>query len=277
MKKIRLIAGATASGKTKAGILWAQKIGGCIINADSLQVYKDVPTLTARPLEHEQEGVPHYLYGLFDCHEVCSVARWLENVTPILKEEQNPIVVGGTGLYLKALMEGLNDIPAVDSAVRAEVQAMSLEEVKSQVTECTAVDSQRLRRALEVQLMTGKSLKWFQNQPKKKVIEADFEVVWIHPPREELYLRCNARFEQMLKNGAIEEVRALRAQNPTGGVTQAIGYKEIIRYLEGELSESQMRDLSQMNTRHYAKRQTTWFKHQLKADKIICNPLDLLR
>lgn len=271
MKKIRILAGATASGKTKRAIEWAKEVGGCVVNADSVQIYEDIPLLTARPLEEEQQGVPHHLYGILDCNQTCSVGTWLEMVVPVLLAEKNPLVVGGTGMYLKALIEGICEIPEVDSVVRSQVREMSLEEVRARVRECSAIDSQRLRRALEVQISSGKSLAWFQSQPKKRFIEADFEVVWICPPREEVYRRCNARFDQMIEHGAIKEVKALSQKNPTGGVTQAIGYREIVRFLSNEISETEMRDLAQINTRHYAKRQTTWFKHQLKADKIVYN------
>ena len=151
---------------------------------------------------------------------------------------------------------------------------MPLEQVRSLVQECDATDPQRLRRALEVQLTTGKTLRWFQTQPPIKKIDADFEIIWINRPREEIRKRCHERFLKMLSQGAIEQVKHLQALNPTGGFTKAIGYKQICSYLNGEITYDKMIDLAVTATRQYAKRQQTWFKHQLKNPKIVNNPLN---
>lgn len=272
-KKIHIIAGATASGKSAYALTLAKQIGGTIVNADSLQVYEDLPLLTARPSEAEQEGIPHLLYGYLDCYTTGSLMKWLTDVIPVLTATDHPVVVGGTGLYLNALIEGINEIPNVDPIIRDQVRQMDLEEVRSKVQDCAATDPQRLRRALEVQLTTGKPLRFFQSQPKKKYIEADFSVTWIHPPRALLYQRCNDRFLRMVEYGAVDQVKMLYHKNPTGGVIQAIGYKELVRYLNGEISLQQAIDFAAQATRNYAKRQTTWFKHQLKPDKIVDNSL----
>ena len=274
MKKIYVIVGTTASGKSNLAIKIAKSIGGEIVNADSIQVYKDIPLLTARPTETEQQGVPHHLYGYLDEHAICSAADWLEKAVLTLNNIDTPIVVGGTGLYIKALTEGLNDIPEVDPIIREQVRSMPIDEVKAKVLECSATDPQRLRRALEVQMTTGKPLRYFQSQPPIKKIHANFEILWVNRPREEIRTRCQSRFLQMLEQGAIKQVENLLSQNPTGGITKAIGFKEISAYLNGEISYEKMIDLAVIATCQYAKRQQTWFKHQLKSPKIIYNPLD---
>ncbi len=273
-QKIYIIAGTTASGKSDLAIRLAKSIDGQIINGDSIQVYRDIPLLTARPLASEQQGIPHYLYGWMNEHENCSVTDWLDKAVDVIKSIQNPIVVGGTGMYLKALTDGINDIPPVDEEIRQQVRLMPIEQVQHLVQDCSATDPQRLRRALEVQLSTGKTLKWFQSQPPIKKIDADFEIIWINRPREEIRKRCYDRFLKMLSLGAVKQVEHLRSLNPTGGVTKAIGYEQICRYLDGEITYEKMIDLAVIATRQYAKRQQTWFKHQLKNPKIINNPLD---
>lgn len=273
-QKIYVIAGTTASGKSDLALRLAQSINGCIINADSIQVYRDIPLLTARPLEAEQQGVPHYLYGYLNEHENCSVTEWLDKAAAVLETVHNPIIVGGTGMYLKALIEGINDIPSIDTDIRNQVRIMPIEQVKDLVHECNATDPQRLRRALEVQLSTGKTLAWFQRQPPIKKIDATFEVIWINRPREEIRRRCRDRFLKMLAMGAIDQVKYLRSLTPTGGVTKAIGYHHICDHLDGKITREEMIDLAVIATRQYAKRQQTWFKHQLNTPKIITNPLD---
>lgn len=274
MKKIYMIVGPTASGKSEFAIRLAQYLNGSIINADSIQVYQDIPLLTARPDEAEQQNIPHLLYGYLDKNSHCSVNDWIKQVIPILKTVSTPILVGGTGLYIKALTDGLNDIPEVDPSIRQSVRHMPLEEVKAKVIDCIATDPQRLRRALEVQLTTGKPLSYFQQQPLKRPIEADFDITLINRPRQEIRTLCHTRFLKMLDKGAIEQVKTLQALNPTGGITKAIGYKEICAYLDHQISYDKMIDLAVTATRQYAKRQQTWFKHQLPPAKIIENPLN---
>lgn len=274
MKKIYVIAGSTASGKSQLAIQLARHINGEIVNADSIQVYRDIPLLTARPTTTEQQGISHHLYGYLGAHETSSVSKWLDEAVNILNAISCPIVVGGTGLYIKALTEGLNEIPDPDPTIREQVRNMPIEDVKAQVTECQATDPQRLRRALEIQLTTGKPLSYFQKQPPIQKIQADFEILWINRPREDIRQRCYNRFLNMLEQGATEQVKELAALHPTGGITKAIGYREICTYLDGKLTRDQMINLAVTATRQYAKRQQTWFKHQLKNAKIINNPLD---
>lgn len=269
VQKIYVVVGPTASGKSKLALLMAQKINGEIINADSLQVYAGLTCLSARPDESETRLVKHHLYGYLDNFQTCSMVDWLQKAATIVPHVACPIFVGGTGLYINALIDGVSPIPDVDPTIREQVRIMPLAEVQQQVQNCFFTDSQRLRRALEVQLTTGKPLSYFQNLPKIKMIHADFEVFFLNPPRPILYERCDKRLSNMIQTGAQEEVKALLAQQASGGVLRAIGVSEITAYLKKEISFEQMIDKAQTATRHYAKRQVTWFRHQLKSAKIL--------
>lgn len=275
-QKIYVIVGPTASGKSGLALNLAKKINGCIINADSMQIYKDLKILSARPDETDMNGIPHYLYGYLDAYQTNSVSDWLMRVVEKLKEVERPILVGGTGMYVSALINGLSPIPDVDPVIRETVRSMSIDDVKKQVKECSAVDPQRLRRALEIQLSTGKSLSYFQNLPKIKLLDANFNIFFVNPEREVLYHNCNQRLMQMVNNGAIEEVRHLLNIQATGGVMKAIGVPEIIEYLSGKSSFERMVQQIQLSTRHYAKRQVTWFKNQLSNVCEINNPIDFV-
>lgn len=272
-KKISVIAGPTASGKSSFGIKLAQKINGCILNADSMQIYQDLKILSARPGEEETKGIVHLLYGYADSFQPQTVVDWLKKAVQAAQEVENPIFVGGTGMYIGALINGISPIPDVDEDIRALVRRMPLSEVKKQVKECSAVDSQRLRRALEVQLSTKKTLSYFQSLPKQKYIDADFDVYFIHPDRALLYQNAEKRFDEMISNGAIEEVRHLLKIQASNGVLGAIGVAQIKSYLNGEISFDKMVERAKTATRQYAKRQVTWFKHQLADKKEITDPI----
>ena len=274
MKKITVVCGPTASGKSGLALQIAQKGQGSVINADAMQIYHDLTIVSARPTVEEMQGIPHLLYGYADAWTQGTVQDWLEKVVPILNETENPILVGGTGMYISSLVNGINEIPDVDESVRQSVRNMDIKEVQSLVQDCSFTDPQRLRRALEVQLTTGKPLSYFQNQPKKKLIKADFKIIFLNPPRDILYQRCELRFYKMIEQGGIEEVQKLLTLNPTGGVLKAIGVPEIKAYLEGTLTKEEMLYQAILSTRHYAKRQMTWFKHQIKSDIELLNPAD---
>lgn len=260
-QKIFVIGGPTASGKSSLAIRLAKEIDGCVVNADSVQVYQDLQILSARPNSEEMQGIPHYLFGYVDAWTTPSLADWLNKIGEAISDLENPIVVGGTGLYLDALMEGVSPIPDVDLDVREKVRKMDLKEVQSLVKDPTFKDPQRLRRALEVQLTTGKTLDYFYQLPKKKIVDADFHLIHVLPPREKVYALCEERFIKMLDLGAFEEVRHLNEIHATGGVLKAIGVPEIQAYLAGRLTEAEMIQQSVIATRQYAKRQMTWFRH----------------
>ncbi len=263
MKKqtVFVIGGPTASGKSALAIELAQRIKGEIVNADAVQVYQDLRILSARPSEEDEYLVPHHLFGYVDAWTTPTIVDWLSAVKEILPTIQNPIVVGGTGMYIDALVQGISPIPDVPAEVRKLVRAMPIEEVQQQVIKCRFSDPQRLRRALEVQIASGKPLSYFQKLKKRKFVDADFVEIHILPDREVVYDSCKQRFEIMKQQGVIDEVRRVLAKNPTGGVLKAIGVREIGAYLAGALTEKQMTEEVVTATKQYAKRQMTWFRH----------------
>ncbi len=271
-RKINIIVGPTAGGKSLFGFRLAEKIKGEIVNADSIQVYKDLKILSARSDSGIINGINHHLYGYMNAFEKNSVYDWLLKAVEVVKNIENPIFIGGTGLYIDVLMNGVSPIPPVDLKIREEVRQMDLDEVRQKVLDCHFHDSQRLRRALEVQLTTGKPLSYFQNKPKIKEIDADFIVYFINPPRAQLYHQIDIRFEKMLETGAIDEVQRLIKMKAEGNIMKAIGVSQIYSYLHNEYTYEELCKAGQQVTRHYAKRQVTWFTHQIKKKIEIINP-----
>jgi len=263
-QKIYVIVGPTASGKSGLAVRLAEYIKGCVINADAIQIYRDLSIISARPIPEEMNGIPHLLYGYLDAWTQGTVQDWLKRLSDTLKTVKNPVLVGGTGLYISSLINGINEIPEIDLNIRKHVREMDIAEVKSLIKDCPFTDPQRLRRSLEVQLSTGKSLIYFQNKPKIKLINADFQVIFINPPRKILYQNCELRFKQMIEQGGIQEVKNLIKMKASGGVLKAIGVPEIMNYLQGVISKEDMINQAILSTRHYAKRQITWFKHQIE-------------
>ena len=272
LKKVFVIVGPTASGKSGLAVRVAQALSGTVVNADSMQIYKDLSIISARPTPKEMQGIPHLLYGYLDAWTQGTVQDWLSRVVPTLEDTKNPVLVGGTGLYLSSLINGINEIPEIDEQVRNTVRKMDIKDIKKQVKNCPFTDPQRLRRSLEVQLTTGKPLSYFQSLPKKKLYPANYQVIFINPNRTQLYQNCEKRFREMIQNGGIEEVQALLTLSPTGGVLKAIGVPEIISYLQGDISKELLIEQAVLSTRHYAKRQITWFKHQLNTDIMLSSP-----
>lgn len=271
-RHIIVIAGPTASGKSDLAVQTAAAIGGTVINADATQVYQDLTIVSARPTCADMQGIPHALYGYIDAWTQNTVQDWLRDIVPVLERTEHPVVVGGTGLYIGALVNGFHTIPDIDPSIREKVRSMPISEVQKQVPDCRFTDPQRLCRALEVYLSTGKPLSYFYEQPKTKIIDADFTVVFLNPDRETLYNRCDTRFRRMIEQGGIEEVRHLLSLKPTGGVLKAIGVPEITAYLNGKNSLEETIKAATLSTRHYAKRQMTWFRHQLSSDITAATP-----
>ena len=243
-----------------------------------MQVYAELRILTARPTMAQEALIPHMLYGVLPASEACSAARWLQMAEPVIKQTWDagklPIITGGTGLYIKALMDGLADIPAVPEEFRAQAAALWQAQGAKALQEGDAAmaaqlkdgDKQRHIRALEVLLATGKSLAYWQGQPRVKSFpDAHFDVEVIEVQREELYARCDARFKTMLEEGALEEARALHVLglSPALPAMNAVGVTELLGYIEDkwDLEEATLR--AQQATRNYAKRQVTWFRNQL--------------
>lgn len=261
----------------------AKELNGVVINADSMQVYKDVPTLTARPSEAGQQGIPHCLYGFLEPDENCSVFKWVKLAAQeIVRAWQNnkvPVIVGGTGFYLQTLIKGISPVPQVKEETRTEIRKQFerqgydafLKEFQEKDPSFSFTDPQRILRAAEVLAETGKSVTYWQSLPFQKEIEADFLCFLTDLPREELYNRCNKRFEQMMKNGAVEEVKTLLAKNPPEDslIMKAVGVSEIKAMLSKKMTREQAVSHACQMTRNYAKRQMTWFRHRFFADQVV--------
>ena len=279
-RQILLIAGPTASGKSALALRAARALDGEIVNADALQLYADLRLLSARPSDEEQGGVPHHLFGVADGADGWSVGRWLRATSPVLEDilarGRPPVVVGGTGLYFKALTEGLADVPPTPAAVRQSVAAMydALGEDRfrallasadpNAARRIEAGDRTRLSRAMEVLEATGRPLSAWQADTAAAVEPDAWRAVVILPDRAALYARCDARFDALLAGGALEEVRVLLAKqlDPNLPVMKAVGVRELQRHLAGELTLEAAADLARQETRRYAKRQLTWLRNQ---------------
>ncbi len=279
-----LITGPTASGKSALAVDWARRTGGVVINADSMQVYDTLRVLTARPSDEDMQGIPHLLYGHVPSARLYSTGAWLRDVGEILGrlrgENRMPIIVGGTGLYFKALTEGLADMPDIPGAIRDSVRLRLQEEgpealhaALSTLDPATAErlnpqDGQRIARAVEVFEASGKPLSHFQQQMSAPLLDSGkVRKLVVLPDRMVLAERINRRFDAMLAGEAIEEVRALMALGLPDSlpVMRAIGVPEIRSYLNGTLPLSMVAERGAAATRQYAKRQMTWFRNQMDA------------
>jgi tRNA dimethylallyltransferase len=277
-----LIAGPTASGKSALALALAERLGGAVINADSMQVYRDLRVLTARPTPEEEARAPHFLYEFVDAAENYSVGRWLADAKRALDEARAarrlPIFVGGTGLYFKAMLQGLSAIPPVPREVRERVRGEAegtpstvLHRLLANSDPRTAAklrpsDRQRIIRALEVFAATGRPLAEWQETPGLPLISVNETIrVFLEVTRAELHRRIDARFDSMLEAGALEEVLALAARDldPRLPAMKAHGVPWLLRHLRGEISLEEAAKGGKADTRRYAKRQNTWFRHQL--------------
>jgi len=285
---VLIVAGPTASGKSALALDLADAFEGLVINADSMQVYKELRVLSARPDEGETARAPHRLYGVLSGREACSAGKWRDMAMAEIAEchanSKLPIITGGTGMYLNALTEGIAPIPDIPAGIRAQVTA-ELEKdghqaffdafAKRDPDTAATLDpsnTQRLIRAAEVLAGTGRGVAAWHREPM--VTPPDgmvFKKLCYMPPRDILYDRCNRRFDLMIEQGAIEEVRGLLAENlpETAPVMKAVGVREIAAYLAGEIDLETAKEKSQRETRRYAKRQLTWFRHQMSDKEII--------
>lgn len=281
MKPALLIMGPTASGKSALALALAEHIGGEIINADSMQVYRDFRILTARPTMEEEAQAPHHLYGHVDAAERYSTGRWLTDalaaIADIRARNKTPILVGGTGLYFKALTQGLAEMPSIDPDLRAALTerantegAPALHAELAQLDPQTAArlepnDTPRIIRALEVIDTTGESITSFQANTKPALAANEWRGLALTPDREALYASINTRFDKMLEQGALDEVRAFAARNldPTLPAIKAHGAPALSAYLRGEINIAAATQIGQRDTRRYAKRQFTWIANQM--------------
>jgi tRNA dimethylallyltransferase len=280
--KAVLIAGPTASGKSALALELAQQTGGVIVNTDSMQVYRDLSIITARPAPAEEALVPHRLYGHVDAAVNFSAGAWVADAAKALAElraqHRLPIFVGGSGLYFKALTRGLSAVPPIPAEVRESVRARlerdGVEALHAELAPRDPASAERLKprdrtriaRALEVVEATGRSLTdWHREGLPPLLPPGEFSALFLAPEREQLYARIDARFDAMLKAGALEEVAALAARklDPLLPAMKAHGVPALIRHLNGEITLEQAAETGRSDTRHYAKRQFTWFRHQL--------------
>jgi tRNA dimethylallyltransferase len=281
MSMVALIAGPTASGKSALALELAKKSGGVIVNADSAQLYCDLPMLSAAPSAEEQARAEHRLYAIRDGSGPCSAAEWAElakaQIADVHESGRLPILVGGTGLYLRTLIDGIAPVPPIERSVRERVRAQSVEQNRAELGRLDAdaaarldpADTARIGRALEVVLSTGRTLGEWQARREGGIGgTVTLRALVLLPPRDWLYARCDARFEAMVEAGAIEEVKALLSRNldPSLPVMRGIGVREIAAFLRGEIDRDEMIRRGQQATRNYAKRQYTWFAHQPPPD-----------
>ena len=276
-----LIAGPTASGKSRLAIELAQALDGVIINADSMQVYRELRVLTARPGAREEAAVPHRLYGITSAVAPFSVGRWLElvqtEITNACQAGRTAIIVGGTGLYFQALTEGMAEIPDIPEparqAARAKLRALGPAGLHAALAARDPVmaarlkptDPQRLVRAYEVIAGTGVSLATWQQRPATTTLAPPWHGFVLNWPRQQLYRRCDERLAAMLDHGALKEVAELAAMDLDPGLPamKALGVPELIRHSRGEIGRAQALAAAQQATRRYAKRQMTWFRNKM--------------
>jgi tRNA dimethylallyltransferase len=275
-----ILGGPTAGGKSALALAIARRFGGTVINADSLQVYRELPILTAQPAAAVQAALPHRLYGFLPATERCSAARWAAlaraEIDAAHAEGRLPIVVGGTGLYLRALRHGLVPLPEIPAAARDAAKQRLAELGKaafhaelarrdpSMAARIRPSDPQRMVRAWEVLEATGRSLADWQSAQRPRTAGGPrFLTLVLMPERAALYAACDARFRAMVEGGALEEAAALRDLDPGLPALKALGLRELIAHLRGDCTLAAAIAAAQQATRRYAKRQMTWFRHQV--------------
>lgn len=282
-----IVAGPTASGKSALALRLAERLGGVVINADSMQVYRELRVVTARPSSAEEARAPHRLYGVLAAAEACSAARWrdlaLAEVAAARAAGKVAIIVGGTGLYLRTLQQGIADIPAIPAELRARLRAEQAAAGQAAFHARLAArdpaaaaairpsDPQRTLRAMEVLAATGESLAaWQARCATGPALDGPAAWIWLDPPREVLRQRAEGRFRQMVEQGAAEEVRALLALSldPALPIMKALGVPELAAHVRGEIDIETAIQQAVFATRRYAKRQTTWFRHQLPPGRL---------
>jgi tRNA dimethylallyltransferase len=289
--KVIIITGTTCSGKTALSLEYAEKFDGEIINCDSLQVYSDLKILTAFPVEYESLAVPYHLFGFLESDAKIHAFTWAKlaacKITEIFRRNRVPIIVGGTGLFINTLINGVSPLPEISRKTRYlanELARRNYEELCRKVYENDpniqlTIPKERRRqmlRAFEVYTETGKSILYFYGLPKIKFINTCYEINITELERPVLYKRINKRVENMMKIGAIDEVTSFLSEIEINNadrqmmfnrfpILQALGAKEIVSYIDGEITYEDLTDTIKTTTRHYAKRQLTWYKHQMPS------------
>ncbi|MFI4983585.1 MAG: tRNA (adenosine(37)-N6)-dimethylallyltransferase MiaA [Rickettsiales bacterium] len=277
--KINIIYGTTASGKTKLGIELAKKLNGVVINCDSMQIYKEIPILSAQPTAAEKDGVEHRLFGYVSLSDKYDVGKWLDDavaeIKNVLAAKATPILVGGTGLYIKSLVDGIAKMPPISLPTKSKVAALPhlFEELQKldppMAAKLKPNDVQRTIRALEIFIETGKSILYWQSQPHQLFFpRQDFYLIQLLKDRAQNYRDIELRFLQMIEAGAIEEVRQVYQTFGDIEYPKAHGIPELISYIKGEVTLEECIPKIQQNSRNYAKRQLTWGRHQLVFDQV---------
>lgn len=288
MSRVDIVIGPTASGKTSFAIQHANKHDGVIINADSMQVYDALPTLTARPDEREQAQADHRLYATLPPWDYCGAGRWRDMVIPemdaVIAQGRRPILVGGSGFYLNALLKGFSPIPDIPIDVRLSLEELDqaeryarLQSVDPELAEkLHENDTQRITRALEVFTHTGTPLSEWQNRPLIPPPAAyQFHIIALLPERERVYEAINTRVDVMVENGVMAEVEALSDLMDEGKIAdhmpivKAHGFRAFRQVIKGQMEMAEAMDKTRKETRNYAKRQYTWARHQIAADEVI--------
>lgn len=283
---IHIVCGPTASGKSAKAIEMAETLNGVIINCDSQQIYNGLPIIGAQPPQEDLERVPHKLYAHLHPNEVCSAGNWREIALPVIKnvieQDKTPIICGGTGLYIKALIDGLSPMPDIPDHVRQKVveryEQLGAETFYKELQDKDPIMAERFHvnhkariiRAMEVIEATGKSLSEWQKLPRDKPPENwDFKITKVLPSREDLYKRCDQRFDLMMDMGALEEAQHFHERIVSGEINgnvpfaKALGFKQLRMSITGEWSLDFAIERAKADTRHYAKRQNTWFTNQI--------------
>lgn len=287
-QKAVIICGPTASGKTNFAHHVAKNNNGEIINADSMQIYKQLPIITASPSKTLKEELPYHMYNFCDVDQEFSAAKYVQKANQVIRtisdNNKLPIIIGGTGMYISMLVNGYSAIPDIDQSIRNEArnlhQSIGSEEFFKRLEaidpksalKLNSADSQRVIRAYEVVTQTGKSILDFQEEGNIKLLaDFEFEIIFLLPERKFLYQTCNNRLQYLFDNGAIEEVEELHKKygDLKTSAMKALGVSEIISYLKNDITMETAIDLASAKTRQYAKRQITWFRNQLKSTNII--------
>lgn len=292
MKKVLFIVGPTASGKTRIGIYLAKKLNGSIVSADSMQVYKEMDIGTAKPTQKERKAVPHYLIDLISPSRIFSVYEWrklaLEAISDIIRQGRLPVVVGGSGLYIQSLIDGLAEQAPADSKLRAKLSKLvtskgleflynKLEKVDpASAKKIHPNDKKRIIRALEIFELTGKT----KSDGSKRTESLDdlgysFRILGVSYPREVIYQRIEDRIDQMLEEGLVKEVKKLSKKRLSKTASQSLSYREILAALKGKLTLEEAVALLKKNTRNFAKRQLTWFRPEKRIHWIDVNKKSL--
>ena len=283
-----VIGGPTSSGKSDLAVALARRTDGAVINADAMQLYREIPILSGQPGTAERGEIPHALYGVLSIAEQSNAASWQKlarlHIDWAYRNGKRPIIVGGTGLYLRALIDGLSDMPDIPTEIRDQVRdmmrvrsapALHAELAKrdpAMAARLHKTDTQRICRALEFVLATGQSLTDFQgNRQTGDASKRAFKTVVLLPPRNEVYARCNARLDNMIASGALDEIRAIESMPPLPSTTalKAKGIPELRAFARGEIDLDAAREIAKAKTRQYAKRQYTWFRNQVAADLVL--------